>query len=128
MASPKAMILQMVLLLQIIILIDANDRRQKFCGKILTEQLHRICDGRYAIRSSLDKRTHSSEETEYKTDDTTHPSYAYQSIPFAYSYGSISPLSPRVRRDWPSLRRGVVFECCINSCTESTLSQYCGFM
>ncbi|KAJ6631723.1 hypothetical protein Bhyg_15775 [Pseudolycoriella hygida] len=127
MASSKTMIFQMALLLQIIILISATDRRQKFCGQLLTDNLQRICDGKYATRSTLNKRTYSNEgeDIEYKTDDITYPSFAYQSVPFAYPYGSISALSPRIRRSLSFMRRGVVYECCLNPCTDAVLAQYC---
>lgn len=41
-------------------------------------------------------------------------------------YDASTALSPRVRRDWKAVKRGIIEECCDKPCAMSILEAYCG--
>ncbi|EZA56175.1 LIRP [Ooceraea biroi] len=87
---------------------------QRYCGKKLSNALQIVCDGVY--NSMFKKSGQEMELADYP--------FPYESFPFVppeRANGMLDRTSARFRRS-----RGIHEECCVNACTISELSSYCG--
>ncbi|XP_050452134.1 LIRP isoform X2 [Cataglyphis hispanica] len=90
---------------------------QKYCGKKLSNALQIICDGVY--NSMFKKSGQEMEMADYPL--------AYEFPPFlprARARGMLD--GPFAGRRYRRQSRGIHEECCLNACTISELSSYCG--
>ncbi|KAG5317123.1 LIRP protein, partial [Pseudoatta argentina] len=110
---------------------------QKYCGKKLSNALQIICDGVY--NSMFKKSGQAREEANVDSRDSNFDYVRTQEMemadyPIAYEF---PPFLPRARargmldgrfagRRYRRQGRGIHEECCINPCTISELTSYCG--
>lgn len=96
---------------------SAVNAPQKYCGKKLSNALQIICDGVY--NSMFKKSGHEMEMADYPV--------AYELAPFMTRMRAHAMLDGRLAsRRYRRQSRGIHEECCINPCTISELSTYCG--
>ncbi|XP_029669125.1 LIRP isoform X2 [Formica exsecta] len=110
---------------------------QKYCGKKLSNALQIICDGVYNSmfkKSGQAREEGSTGHRDINFDYVRTQEMEMADYPLAYEF---PPFLPRARargmldgpfagRRYRRESRGIHEECCLNACTISELSSYCG--